>query len=84
MQGRREMSRKDGTGGHFLRAAERLVPAGSLDWSSRMIHACRASCGRPIGPGSGGYRTEEGDVHEECYEKRHAGGDGVGAPVWPS
>ena len=28
-------------------------------------------CGRPIVPGSGRYRTEEGDVHEECYEKRY-------------
>jgi hypothetical protein len=30
-----------------------------------------AICGRPIVPGSGRYRTEEGDVHEECYEKRY-------------
>jgi hypothetical protein len=30
-----------------------------------------AICGRPIVPGSGRYRTEEGDVHEECYQKRY-------------
>jgi hypothetical protein len=27
-----------------------------------------AICGRAIGPGGGRCRTEEGDVHEECYE----------------
>jgi len=26
---------------------------------------------RPILPGRGRYRTEEGDVHEECYQGRH-------------
>jgi hypothetical protein len=51
------MSRKDGTGGRFLRAAERQANC--------------AICGRPIVPGSGRYRTEEGDVHEECYKKRY-------------
>ncbi len=30
-----------------------------------------AICKRPILPGSGRYRTEEGDVHEECYQRRH-------------
>ena len=27
-------------------------------------------CKRPIPPGSGRFRTEEGDVHEECYRER--------------
>jgi hypothetical protein len=27
-----------------------------------------AVCQRPILPGQGRYRLEEGDVHEECYE----------------
>jgi hypothetical protein len=30
-----------------------------------------AICKRTILPGSGRYRTEEGDVHEECYQERH-------------
>ena len=30
-----------------------------------------AICKRAILPGSGRYRTEEGDVHEECYQERH-------------
>lgn len=30
-----------------------------------------AICKRPILPGSGRYRTEEGDVHEECCQERH-------------
>jgi CheY-like chemotaxis protein len=29
-----------------------------------------AICKRPIPPGSGRFRTEEGDVHEECYRER--------------
>jgi CheY-like chemotaxis protein len=29
-----------------------------------------AICKRPIPPGSGRYRTKEGDVHEECYRER--------------
>jgi hypothetical protein len=27
-------------------------------------------CKRPIPPGRGRFRTEEGDVHEECYRER--------------
>ncbi len=30
-----------------------------------------AICKRPILPGRGRYRTEEADVHEECYQGRH-------------
>jgi len=30
-----------------------------------------ATCKRAILPGSGQYRTEDGDVHEECYQERH-------------
>jgi hypothetical protein len=29
-----------------------------------------AICQRPIPPGRGRYRTEKGDVHEECYEEQ--------------
>jgi hypothetical protein len=30
-----------------------------------------AICKRAILPGSGRYRTKDGDVHEECYQERH-------------
>jgi hypothetical protein len=30
-----------------------------------------AICKRVILPGSGRYRTKDGDVHEECYQERH-------------
>lgn len=30
-----------------------------------------AICKRAVLPGGGRYRTEEGDVHEECYQERH-------------
>jgi hypothetical protein len=26
-------------------------------------------CKRPIAPGTGRFRTEKGDAHEECYRK---------------
>ena len=29
-----------------------------------------AICQRPIPPGGGRYRTEQGDVHEECYQEQ--------------
>ena len=29
-----------------------------------------AICQRPIPPGRGLYRTEQGDVHEECYQEQ--------------
>jgi hypothetical protein len=29
-----------------------------------------AICQRPIPPGCGRYRTDKGDVHEECYQEQ--------------
>ena len=50
---------------------------GSLAWNGAGMTAeveqsnmC-AICKRAILPGSGRYRTDEGDVHEECYQERH-------------
>ena len=28
-------------------------------------------CLLPIEPGSGRYRTDEGDAHEDCYERKY-------------
>jgi len=43
-------------------------PASGLDEGGPLICAI---CHLPIEYGSGRYRTEAGDVHKECYERKY-------------
>jgi hypothetical protein len=51
----------------------------TMPWPSRMPSRSPAEedppilcaiCQRPIPPGRGRYRTEQGDVYEECYQEQ--------------
>jgi hypothetical protein len=44
------------------------VPFRSLPSKEDEASVC-VICKRPIAPGKGRFRTEEGDAHEECYKQ---------------
>jgi hypothetical protein len=54
-------------GGRVL-AHSSHVPFRSLPSKEDEVSVC-VICKRPIAPGEGRFRTEEGDAHEECYRR---------------